>query len=64
MIFQNQEERKGDAHSAIDKLYRAEMVKVVYDPDGSIMAKDMKGGDGSDDEEMKKDSESEEEEMT
>ena len=40
------------------------MVKVVYDPDGSIMAKDMKGGDGSDDEEMKKDSESEEEEMT
>ena len=39
------------------------MVRVVYDPDGKIMAKEMKGEDGSDDEEMKQDSVSDEDEL-
>jgi hypothetical protein len=29
------------------------MVKIVYDPDGKIMEKDLKNGSGDDDEEMK-----------
>ena len=45
-------------HSAIDRLYRAEMVRVVYDPDGSIMEREM-NGDELVDEEMKQDSDSE-----
>ena len=39
------------------------MVRVVYDPDGKIMAKEMKGEDVSGDEEMKQDSESDEDEL-
>ena len=55
LIFQNQEEKKDDPHSAIDRLYRAEMVRIVYDPDGSIMKKEMQGENVDSDEEMKQD---------
>ena len=54
-IFQGNEERKGDPAAAIDQLYRADMVNIVYDPDGSKMQKDLNLG--QEDEDMKEENE-------